>query len=165
MLCAVRCLLCAALLTGCEHIRKKFVRKPKQPARVVALSTTKDYTIRRTPQESYEHHYLQWVFWNQEVLTGLESTNRPKVMRGAQESAAALRSLQALLEEPVAQQMQPLITETEACAKRFHVTKSLGLAEAATWRSRFERQQRLMHRQFLAKKVATSLKPTGAASP
>ncbi|MBI4355273.1 MAG: hypothetical protein HY597_02315 [Candidatus Omnitrophica bacterium] len=153
------------LLTGCESLRRKFVRKPKHPQRVVALSTTKTYEIHRTPLESYERHYLQWVFWNAEVLTGLETGNQPKVIRGATESASELRKLQALLEASTAQRLNPVIAETEACAKRFHASMDLSLAETGTWRTRLERQQRLMHREFLAKRVADLLKPAGASTP
>ena len=163
-LCAVCCLLCAVLLTGCESLRRKFVRKPKKPPRVVSLSTTKSYAIYRTPLESYEQHYLQWTFWNAELLTGLEDANRLKVAHAAQESAAELRKLQALLEEPQAQQLARLIAENEACAKQVQASRSLSMSEAASWRIRFERQQRLMHREFLGKKVADVLKPEGAAS-
>jgi len=164
-LCAVGCVLCVALLTGCESLRRKFVRKPKKPQRIVSLSTTQSYAIHRTPLESYEHHYLQWTFWNAELLAGLEGINRLKVARAAQESAAELRKLAELLREPTAQALQPLIAENDACAKQVQATKSLSLSEAGTWRTRIERQQRLMHREFLAKKVSGALKPEGAAGP
>jgi len=69
-------------LSGCEPLRKKFIRKKKkdnkQATDFVPVLEPIDYPEHRPTAESkYKHHYQLWRVWQNDLITALEE-NQPK---------------------------------------------------------------------------------------
>ncbi|MCR4337520.1 MAG: hypothetical protein NUV91_06920 [Candidatus Omnitrophica bacterium] len=66
-------IVCLFFSTGCEPLRKKFVRKKKAKdnSQFVPILEPLEYPEGGSAQAKYQHHYMLWTIWQRELSTVL----------------------------------------------------------------------------------------------
>lgn len=164
LLMSVCCVVLSASLTGCESLQRKFTRKSKRPAAAVnPILKFEDYTRAMTPLDRYRKHALLFDYWNDELMAALQdrSINVKRCRRTSGEALAELQTLQGLLTDAMAAQLEPLIQERASVHRQFS-TGALSAHQAMmAWRA-LEAQKRQVQRTFFWRDVQDSLKTTAA---
>ena len=96
-------LVLVAGTTGCETMKRKFIRKPKvvkAPEPIFALEQT--YRPEFPPEVRYGAHFAYWKAAHDDLLSGLETATRMRRERAARQAIKELKGMQALLEGPTA---------------------------------------------------------------
>lgn len=77
--------LSCAIFSGCEPLRKKFIRQKKKSEdinQVMPVLVPEEYPAPvQTRQEQYRYHYSLWGVWTKEFLTVIEEPGRDKRLR------------------------------------------------------------------------------------
>ena len=74
---AVTCVLS----TGCEPLRKKFVRKKQQKEEAIPILDPVEYAgPRETVEGVYRYHYGLWQVWQRELITAFQENQSPSRM-------------------------------------------------------------------------------------
>ncbi|MBI2093210.1 MAG: hypothetical protein HYT88_00590 [Candidatus Omnitrophica bacterium] len=158
VLCAVCCVL--VFTTGCESLQRKFTRKPKHPLpRPTPVIQFEDYTGAMTPLNRYRKHYLQFQYWNGELLQALGSSpfSLKRLRRASSEALTELTTLQDLLHEEQAQLLTPLIEERLAANRQIQ-SVAFGTAQAQTVSHLIETQSRQIYREFFWREMEDKLR-------
>ena len=148
--------------TGCESLQRKFIRKSKTPVgRPSPVTAFEDYSHSMTPLDRYRKHYTLFEYWNADALDAIGSWNmNPKqAKRASAEALQELQYVQRLLQEPLAGQLAPLITERQQINEQLQ-KGTYSHSELDTYRRTFDRQTRQIHREFYWRKVQDQLKPS-----
>lgn len=155
---AVCCVLPAG--TGCESLQRKFTRKPKNPAPPpTPIVQFVDYSKGLTPLDRYRKHYLLFDYWNDTLLSELQSKspNAKRLRRASVDALAELRALQDFLDEGTRERMNPLIEERskiEEQLERMQPNPSM----LSTWYRRLEFQKRQIGRDFFWRDVENHMR-------
>jgi len=157
------CILLSAGLLGCESLQRKFTRKSKRPAAAVnPILTFEDYAQAVTPLDRYRKHALLFDYWNDELLAALQdrSLNVKRCRHASGEALAELKTLQGLLTDAKAAELEPLIQERAGIQRQLSAGH-LGAHQAMmAWRA-LESQKRHVQRSFFWRDVQDSLKAAG----
>ena len=159
-LCAVCCVLCAAL-TGCESLQRKFTRTPKHPRPSPhPIINFEDYTRAMTPLDRYRKHYLMFDYWNDELIEALQShpINPKRFKLASSEALEELQTMQGLLMDDVAVRLAPLIEERTRINQQL---QGVGFndSHANLMGRTLEDQTRQINRNFFWRDVEEKLKP------
>ena len=173
LLFTVHCVLFTGL-TGCESFQRKFVRKPKQTARVTPIINFQDYTRAMTPMDRYRKHYALFDYWNAELLSALEThattspgigqpgTNPKRIKLASEESLQELKALQDLLQDATAAQLTPLVDAREQFDRQLQ-TGSYSAAQLSVVSHNLEAQTRRIQRELYWRNVEDLLKADATA--
>ena len=152
--------LLLTMLTGCESLQRKFVRKSKKSTTsYTPIINFEDYSRAMTPLDRYRKHDLLFDYWNAELLAALQekNINAKRCVRASDEALSELRTMQNLLVEEPAARLAPLL---EARA-RLHDELKSGFVDGQranrAWRL-LEEQTRRLHREFSWREVEDHLK-------
>ena len=163
---AAVCALCAAcLLSGCESVQKKFVRKGKAKSRPSAIFQFEDYSHDMTPLDRYRKHFTLFQYWNDELLDGLSSSgfNPKRVNKASAEALGELRQLRGLMADSAAPAADGFIREREGIDRQLH-GGFFATAQVDVLRQQLERQTRDIHRTMFWRDVQERLKPDANAA-
>ena len=103
--------------SGCEPLRKKFVRKRKGEVKVPdPILQPVDYEKERNfPDRRYGYHYSLWRVWSKELMTSIDDKDSPKRQTGLMSHCMEqLKQMQALLSEPKFTEMGKVITQFQS---------------------------------------------------
>jgi hypothetical protein len=144
-----------ANLAGCEPLRKKFIRKKKEPVKMPRIYQLKKYEKKPTP-ELYQKHYAFWMTWQSELIKVL-GENHKKDMRCIEEIISNLKDMQNILIQEKADKLQPHIDKL-AKVKDVIFNEELTQANKDYVKRTLERIERAIKREFTYKKVKDFLK-------
>lgn len=114
--------LMAAMLisaTGCETMRKKFTRKPKNvkpPEPIFTLD--QEYRPEFPPEIRYQAHFAYWKAAHDDLIEGLTTGTRARRERAVHNAIKELKIMQALVQGPQAEEMGRTIEELELLKQR-----------------------------------------------
>lgn len=90
-------------LSGCETLKKKFIRKHKgepEEEKGVVFEPQEYPSQQFSNIELYQNNYLLWKSWKQELSDSLqEGVNRKKQIENAKEMVVNLEAMKSLLQE------------------------------------------------------------------
>jgi hypothetical protein len=150
---------------GCsEAMQKKFIRQKKAEPRPSPITQFDDYRQSLTPVDQYRKHYMMFEYWNAQLLDSLVSTsgNAKRVQRASSEALHELRQLVAMVQGPLAAQVQSLLAQREQLDRQLRDSIE-DQSQLSLLRQRVELSQRKIHRLMAVSKVEELLKT--AASP
>jgi hypothetical protein len=151
---------CCLLAAGCsETVQRKFIRRAKAQPRPSPITRFEDYTAGLTPVDRYRKQYMLFEYWSEELLSALlpTSSNAKRLRRASAESRQQLERLVAMLEEPLASQVRPLLEERRGLDRRLQDPVD-DFASVSLLRQKVELQQRRIHRLMAVSKVEEQLK-------
>ena len=150
-MCAVIMIICVAVtLVGCDSLQKKFTRKKKETKPIPRLYQIKKYDIKPSVA-LYSKHYAYWQSWMSELLQDL-GQNSKKDVRSVEEALNQARSMQSILVQEKADQLEKQIKEIEE-AKDVIVREELSQFNKSQVLMTLERADRTIKRDFSAKKI------------
>jgi hypothetical protein len=154
------------VLTGCESVQKKFVRKSKPHVRPSPIIGFQDYTKAMTPLDRYRKHYALFDYWNAELLDalGVGTANPKRIQRASAESLQELKVLPELLQEGPAAAAGRLIKEREEVDRQLQ-RGSYPPLQLNLIRRTLETQTRQIHRELFWRKVEEQLQTATEPTP
>ncbi len=157
-------LLCAVLMvSGCETLPRKFVRKKKEPAHVSAVMFTDEGPSEKAYSNEYYYkmHYTLWKTWHDDMILNLTG-NAKKLMRCTDEAYSHLDQMQGYLKPEKAVELKASLDELGQYRSRIKA-HSLSRSEAATFKSDLDRVRRQVVNNFYYDKVKDSVLPDAVA--
>ncbi len=154
--------LIVANITGCEPLRKKFVRKKKEPVKMPRIYQLKKYEKKPTPQ-LYQKHYAFWVSWQSELIKVL-GENHKKDMRCIEEIIGNLRDMQGILVEKKGDELQIHIDKLMKI-KDIITNEELSQANKDYIKRTLEREDRYIKKEFVYSKVKDYLRKSFDEEP
>ena len=156
---AVCCLL-LTVLTGCESLQRKFIRKSKVPQLPpTPVIQFQDYSQATTPLDRYRKHYLLFDYWNQELVDALMSSplNSKRFIHASAESLTELRSLQQVLADESAGRLGSVIQDREVIDQQLQ-SGSFSAFQVNVLVRTLDTQTRHIRREFFWRSVQDHLK-------
>ena len=152
------CFFLLMVLTGCESLERKFIRKPKTYVRPSPITNFEDYTHAMTPLDRYRKHYVLFDYWNSELIGAFEGQgmNAKRLKRASSDALQELRILQGCLQSDLADSLGRLIEERVRLDEQIQQGTYLA-SQAGIIRRALERQSRDLHREFSWRKVEDHL--------
>jgi hypothetical protein len=113
VMCSV--LFVCVCMCGCESLARKFVRKPKEPAKPHdVLLQPEDYAGRKPGgKELYDQYFLYWKSWQDEFTAALSGASRKRQEDTAKEALKNLTEMRGLLDEQSQQKLDVYIRRFE----------------------------------------------------
>ena len=145
----------AVTLAGCEPLRKKFIRKKKEPVKMPRIYQVKKYEKKPTP-ELYKKHYAYWASWQSELVRVL-GENRKKDKRCIEEIVGNLNDMRAILVAQKGDALQAHIDKLEK-VKETIFDEDLTPVNRDHVKRTLEREERLIKKEFVYGKVKDYLK-------
>src|SRR3989338_1716433 len=158
-------LVLVAGTTGCETMKRKFIRKPKvvkAPEPIFALEQT--YRPEFPPEVRYGAHFAYWKAAHDDLLSGLETATRMRRERAARQAIKELKGMQALLEGPTADGLGQAIAEMERLAQRLE-DSVLDSHRLAVLRTTIEALYRKIDKTYDLHRARASLKSEAPTPP
>ncbi len=148
--------VCAAVfLSGCQSLRRKFVRQKKKPAdeKFIPILEPIEYEASRVSKvERYTHHYQTYRVWERELMAGLERGETDKRMAYFLDQLVVnLESLTKWAPEERAQPLQDILGNYRSAADYFQRPESF--RNKAGFVSKLKRYERTMRRDFRPDKI------------
>jgi len=102
------------IISGCESVRKKFIRKRKEPERQEEMILVpQDYSKQRLPADiAYLNYYNYWKSWHTELLQFMqEGSNFKKVKTCFEQVLLNLERMKEILTQQKAEQLAEYISK------------------------------------------------------
>lgn len=145
--------------TGCEGLKKKFIRKRKSdkgPEPIFALQ--QEYRPEFPPEIRYQAHFAYWKAAHDDLIDDLTTSTQMRRMRAVRQAIKELQAMQALLQGPQVIGLGQLIDEMKALEGRLD-SPALDASRLAIFRSSIESLRRRIDKGYDYHKVKASLKP------
>ncbi|HAJ56946.1 MAG TPA: hypothetical protein DCL35_04165 [Candidatus Omnitrophica bacterium] len=158
IVCAIVCIF---LVTGCETLRKKFVRKRKKTESTEPMVIVpRDYSAHPFPSDVlYKQYFVYWKSWNQELVSSLiDKLSYKKILDCAQQSLVNLRKMKDLLADEKANELQVYIDRTQDLEARIEHAKNLPPSQMNMLKYDAERILSTVNRNFDSRKMKDHLK-------
>jgi len=138
-------------LSGCETLKKKFIRK-QPPKKISPVLVPKDY--RGYPNDVlYSNHFNYWRAWTEDLINCLDTQGSNKRERlAAARAVEDLQRMQELLIEPKKEELSKYIKFYEGVQKKMDLGQPNGI-DASEIRGDLESRRRVIMRQFEPKEV------------
>ncbi len=148
--------------TGCEPLRKKFVRKKKdgdETTQVTAILDPQDYPEKiKAAGEIYKEHYGLWKIWQNDLLLSVEDDRGDRrVLSTINQMQEQLRAMGNLLTENKRQALDSQFNELRFIENKFQNSSAFRNKDELT--SRIRLLGRTMRDNFSPEKVKDSLAP------
>ncbi|MFA5142728.1 MAG: hypothetical protein WC522_00995 [Candidatus Omnitrophota bacterium] len=143
-------------LTGCDAVQRKFTRK-KKVVKAPRIYQIKKYPV-RPPAELYKKHYSYWQSWQAELIQ-VFGQNSKKDKRCVEEAIGQLKDMRNILIPSKAEELERHIGRMEE-ARNVILRSQLTFANRDSLRMTFEREERVIRREFAYDKVKDSLRKT-----
>lgn len=145
MICAVA-FACVAL-AGCESLAKKFVRKPKEPAKPKdVLLEPQEYAPEGDRAVLYEQSYLYWKSWHDEFITALGGPSARRQADTVNEALKSLAEMRKLLDEQSRLKLEGYSARLEKI--RDEAAKDIYHAKTSSFAAEAEKLRRLIMSDF-----------------
>lgn len=143
----------AATLTGCETLKKKFIRKSKDGKKVTPVLMPQDYKGMYPNDVLYNNHFTYWRTWTEDLMDCLatQGSNKRQVL-AATRAVEDLQRMQELLKSPKKEELDKYIKFYEGVLKKIDLGQPDG-PESARLRSDLESRRRVIMRDFETKSV------------
>lgn len=116
-------------LSGCEPLRKKFVRKKKETKQkeFIPVLQPVDYPARyQTPGEQYQYHYSMSKVWQKDLMTTLdEEASDKRVLYNLNEMITHMEAMEKILTGPKQADIQKWIMTAQNAAKQMEVPEAV----------------------------------------
>lgn len=148
--------VCAAVcLSGCQSLRRKFVRQKKKAAEekfIPILEPIEYETSSVSPAERYDHHYQTYRVWERELMAGLERSETDKRLQFFMEQLTVnLESLSKWAPEEKRPQLEQVLTDYRRAADYFQ--QPAAFRNQSGFVSKLKRYERSMRQDFKTEKV------------
>lgn len=157
--------LCLIFLTvagsGCEPMRKKFVRQKKKDVakeEMTPILEPVDYKSAAvtSPQELYKVHYSLWQIWHNDLTTAIsEGDSDKKKLYDLDQEVANLREMQSLLPENLQEKLRTIISRLTSFDAEFK--KSMPASNASSLKLRMDAIAKDVRSNFKFSKVQDQL--------
>jgi len=148
-------------LTGCEPLRKKFVRKKKQDRtkEVIPVLEPVDYPRDAYSVDSlYRHHYSLWKVWHKDLMVSLtEGDSDKRIIQTLDQLTLQLQSLQALVNVDRKDRLDEFIAQVQGIRKSYD--KPAAIRNKVTLKNQAISIDRRFRDEFSYHKVRESLVP------
>ncbi|MCB9757619.1 MAG: hypothetical protein H6753_04245 [Candidatus Omnitrophica bacterium] len=146
--------------SGCEPLRKKFVRKKKTDAaenQTTVILDPIDYPdIVKTAAQIYQQHYDLWKVWQSELETIVaDNANEKKVQYVLGQIKEQLNGMRDFLQKPAQEKIDLYIQDIQQLNLEFE--KSNGFRNQTMILSKIRALRRNIKDQFAPNKIANSL--------
>ncbi|MFH1878160.1 MAG: hypothetical protein ABH883_05075 [Candidatus Omnitrophota bacterium] len=115
------------MLSGCADLKDKFVRKKKEPEKLVQrYQPVRPYDVRPT-LELYTKRYVFWKNWHRELLDVLNNSNHKKITVAVEQEISSLYDMKGMLIDEKGDELQKWIdklTAVESALKKEKITKA-----------------------------------------
>lgn len=151
--------------TGCETVKRKFVRKPKgvrPPEPIFALE--QDYRPEFPPEIRYQAHFAYWKAAHDDLLEGLSGATRMRRERAVRQAIKELKAMQALVTGPPADGLGQAIEEMERLARQLE-SPAMAAPRLSVLRSSIESLRRRIDKAYDLHRVRASLKSEAPTPP
>lgn len=143
--------LCASLfLSGCQSVRKKFVRQKKKNAedKFIPILEPIDYGTSEVSQaERYGHHYQTYRIWERELMAGIERGEADKRLEYYMDQLVVnLESLIKWVPEERQGSLQEVLVDYQSASEYFKTPNAF--RNRAGFVSRLKRYERNMRKEF-----------------
>ncbi len=159
-------IILALNLSGCETLKKKFIRKSKTTKKTTPVLMTQDYKGMYSNEVLYNNHFTYWRTWSEELVNCLTNklSNKREVL-AATRAIEDLQRMQDLLNSPKKEELDPYIKFYKGVQKKVELGQP-NEADAARMTSELESRRRIILRKFETKEVkAFILKEEEAIKP
>jgi hypothetical protein len=146
--------------SGCEPLRKKFIRKKKTDAAEIQSTVILDPIdypdIVKTAAQIYQQHYDLWKIWQSELeMIVADNANEKKVRYTLGQIEEQLNGMRDLLQKPAQEAMDLYIQDIQQLNSEFD--KSAGFRNQSMISSKIRALRRNIKDHFAPNKVAVSL--------
>lgn len=158
VMCFVACVFFA---TGCETLRRKFVRKRKNTGNTEPMVIVpRDYSAHPFPNDVlYKQYFVYWKSWNQELVSSLnDKLSYKKVIDCVRQSLVNLKKMKDLLSDEKAGELQGYIIKTQELESRIEYAKNLHPSQMNMLKYDAERILSNVNRNFDLRKMKGYLK-------
>jgi len=140
-------------LSGCETLKKKFIRKQKGTKKVSPVLVPQDYKGIYANEVLYDNHFIYWRTWTEDLMNCLEneSSNKRQVL-AASRAVEDLERMQDLLNSPKKEALEPHIKVYERILNKVRLGRPNEAVASSMWHD-LESQRRVIIRQFEPKEV------------
>lgn len=144
-------------LSGCETLKKKFTRPPKEHKKS-PISVPEEGGIQTYPNSIlYQSHYVLWKCWQDELINSLGG-NHKKALECAQGAASELRSMKRLLNEEGRVALEPAILELESLVSKVE-NDNLSFSVINQLKSDLAQHKTRVEKKFHYHKITNWIKP------
>jgi hypothetical protein len=158
-------LLFVAQASGCETLRKKFIRKRKTTTtKEDMIVSPRDYSAHPFPNAvMYKQYFTYWKSWNQELVTALnDKASNKKVLECIEQAGVNLKKMATYLQDKEAAALSAYIDKTDVLEARIRSMPGLPPAEGNRFRYTAERILSGINREFDPTSMKSHLKPDPA---
>lgn len=140
-------------LSGCETLKKKFIRKPKAGKKVSPVLVPQDYKGIYPNSALYDNHFIYWRTWTDDLMDCLsnESSNKRQVL-AANRAVEDLERMQDLLKSPKKEALAAHIKVYERVLDKVRLVRPNKVLADSLWHD-LETQRRLIIMEFEPKEV------------
>jgi hypothetical protein len=140
-------------LSGCETLKKKFIRKPKAGKKTSPVLVPQDYRGIYSNSVLYDNHFIYWRTWTEDLMDCLENelSNKRQVL-AANRALEDLERMRDLLKSPKKEAIEPHIKVYERILGKVRLGQPNEALADSMWHD-LEVQRRLIIRGFEPKEA------------
>lgn len=144
-------------LTGCETVRKKFTRPPKEKPKA-AIALTEETAAQTYPNSIlYQSHYVLWKCWQDELVNSLGG-NHKKETESASGALSELKSMKNLLNSEGQAAIEPYALELEGLVRRVE-KDDLSFSTLKQLKNDISQNKTRVEKNFHYRKISNWIKP------
>lgn len=140
-------------LSGCETLKKKFIRKPRHDKKAAAVIVPQDYKGIYSNDVLYNNHFVYWRTWTEDLIDCLatKGSNKREVL-AARRAVEDLERMKDLLISPKKEALGSHIKVYQRVLNKVEIGQP-NEVNAAGIRHDLEREKRVILREFETKEV------------
>ncbi len=152
--------LAVLMISGCETIPKKFIRKKKELSHVpsaVYLQNEGEYQKQFSNEYYYKNHYTLWKSWHDDLMDNV-SGNSKKARRCADEAYSHLDQMIKYLKPEKQPELKSLVDDLGRYRDKIN-KGSYSRAEGGAIKAELEKLRRMVANDFYYNKVKEDILP------
>ena len=155
-------LMMSLVLSGCEPLRKKFIRKKKkereETTESIPILEPMEYPAKvDTPQDMYKYHYSLWQVWHKELINDiLDNASQKHALFSLSQVILHLEEIKKLLSEEKQDVLSKDIKSLEIMQDDFR--SSLSNRDETTLKLKLESMEKRIRKAYAFKNIQESIK-------
>ena len=146
------------LMTGCESLAKKFIRKPKGPPKKEEPVIVPQTYAPMPAEQAYRQYFLYWKSWHDELINALtDSGNQKKRVASAERVLEHLENMRNYLNEETQEKLDKHIQIVRNMSDQI---KDANIDRLIMFRvkTKLEKEKIIIDREFNYSKIKNKLK-------
>jgi hypothetical protein len=139
-------------MCGCETMKRKFVRKPKESKKPVPVLHPVNYQEDRDEKLAYKRHFTFWQMWQQTLIDSL-GENYKKSIRCIDEASYNLAAMRKIVSEAKKTKLQQHLKLLNEIKHEIVNKKRLSEYDIVRLQRRLKKQKKTIEKDFSYSKL------------